>query len=162
MNLQELLSHRNLQLPLSPNWDDDFQGFLQERLNAFCGMISDFNGGPVADYVRSCEPAIRKCCENISHCVCSSLKGRLDEAYSQFCAAIQEVRKELNEDMMSLTPRNTASLYRVRKSLRPRLRREELFHIPFEQRHNVPTHRYSIPGLPCLYLTLRFLTTEIG
>ena len=31
-------------------------------------------------------------------------------------------------------------------------RRNDLFHIPFEKRHLVTRQRYSIPGLPCLYL----------
>lgn len=44
------------------------------------------------------------------------------------------------------------SLYRARISNSKTLKREELFHIPFEIREKVATQRYSIPGLPCLYL----------
>lgn len=43
-------------------------------------------------------------------------------------------------------------LYRVRAQIAPSLNREGLFHIPFELRHRVGTQRYSIPGLPSLYL----------
>lgn len=33
--------------------------------------------------------------------------------------------------------------------------RKEMFHPPFEKRGNLKTSRYSIPGLPCLYLSNR-------
>lgn len=43
-------------------------------------------------------------------------------------------------------------LYRVRKSDIPLTNREEIFHIPFSNRHLVSAQRYSVAGLPCLYL----------
>ncbi|WP_333881204.1 hypothetical protein [Atlantibacter hermannii] len=43
-------------------------------------------------------------------------------------------------------------LYRVRKSERPLIDREDIFHIPFSKRHLVSAQRYSVAGLPCLYL----------
>jgi hypothetical protein len=47
---------------------------------------------------------------------------------------------------------HSKSLYRVRCSDVPILNREDIFHIPFNKRHLVETQRYSIAGLPCLYL----------
>ena len=32
----------------------------------------------------------------------------------------------------------------------------DMFHVPLKMRNNIPTHRYSIPGLPCLYLGRSF------
>ncbi|MFW8247620.1 hypothetical protein ACOIDW_27415, partial [Klebsiella pneumoniae] len=43
-------------------------------------------------------------------------------------------------------------LFRVRKSDTPLSEREEIFHIPFTERQNVSAQRYSVAGLPCLYL----------
>lgn len=43
-------------------------------------------------------------------------------------------------------------LFRVRKSDRPLSTRKDIFHIPFNQRHLVRAQRYSVAGLPCLYL----------
>ena len=43
-------------------------------------------------------------------------------------------------------------LFRVRKSEQPLSKREQMFHIPFKQRHMVSAQRYSVAGLPCLYL----------
>jgi len=43
-------------------------------------------------------------------------------------------------------------LFRIRKSSDHLSKRSELFHIPFSLRQNVQSYRYSIAGLPCLYL----------
>lgn len=44
--------------------------------------------------------------------------------------------------------------YRIRESdSKHSLKREELFHVPFSQRRKINTNRFSIPGLPSLYLS---------
>jgi hypothetical protein len=46
-------------------------------------------------------------------------------------------------------------LFKVRVSDNPATdirERKEIFHIPFCKRHLVQSHRFSIPGIPCLYL----------
>lgn len=43
-------------------------------------------------------------------------------------------------------------LYRVRLGTLAKFGRTDLFHIPFQLRHKVTTKRYSISGLPSLYL----------
>lgn len=43
-------------------------------------------------------------------------------------------------------------LYRVRKSDSVLRERKDLFHIPFKLRHRVSAMRFSVSGLPCLYL----------
>jgi hypothetical protein len=42
--------------------------------------------------------------------------------------------------------------FRMRVGSNHTFTRDEMFHIPFELRHKVSTQRYSIPGLPSLYL----------
>jgi hypothetical protein len=43
-------------------------------------------------------------------------------------------------------------LYRLRTGPMTQLTRRDLFHIPFEKRQLVASQRYSVPGLPSLYL----------
>ncbi|EKY3086980.1 hypothetical protein RA970_000070 [Cronobacter dublinensis] len=43
-------------------------------------------------------------------------------------------------------------LFRVRKSDTAVKNRDDIFHIPFSKRHLVNAQRYSVAGLPCLYL----------
>jgi hypothetical protein len=47
-----------------------------------------------------------------------------------------------------------SELYRIRRESKPGTSFDKpgLFHIPFEERHKVKRQRYSIPGLPSLYL----------
>ena len=47
---------------------------------------------------------------------------------------------------------NVNRLFRIRHSETELLERNQLFHIPFKDRHLVANQRYSIAGLPCLYL----------
>lgn len=44
-------------------------------------------------------------------------------------------------------------LIRLRYSEEDLKYRKDIFHIPFSQRYNVSQQRYSIPGVPCLYLS---------
>lgn len=39
------------------------------------------------------------------------------------------------------------------------LKKEEMFHIPFDKRENVSTQRFSMSGIPCLYLGVTSLVT---
>jgi len=41
---------------------------------------------------------------------------------------------------------------RVSESKREVMSRKDIFHVPFEKRSSIHSNRYSIPGLPCLYL----------
>ena len=44
-------------------------------------------------------------------------------------------------------------LYKCRENGRPfNYKQDEMFHIPFEKRHLVGNQRFSLSGLPCLYL----------
>ena len=53
-------------------------------------------------------------------------------------------------------------VYRVKKILAHSCKgcfsHDQMFHIPFDLRNIVPTYRYSIPGVPCLYLAKSLYT----
>jgi hypothetical protein len=115
-------------------------------------MISELDAGIVADRVKPRMSAINKCCDYVIRSVEYSLKGYLYEAFELLDKAVREVLDELKR-MEAQWDTDERLLYRVRRTSTPMLQREELFHIPFEKRHEVPQHRYSIPGLPCLYLS---------
>lgn len=72
----------------------------------------------------------------------------LDDIFNDYLTEISSFRGTLKAELSS----NNSPFYRVRTSSNKTLRREELFHIPFEIREKVSTQRYSIPGLPCLYV----------
>lgn len=76
-------------------------------------------------------------------------KGAIGQASKTFEATLKEI------DYNMLIPLGTVPVnqdfYRTRLSV-SMLGRNDLFHNPFQNRHLVNTTRYSIPGLPALYL----------
>lgn len=90
---------------------------------------------------------------NIKESLAFYLQGFPSSAYKTLSTALISL---LDEDYLPIQKTDLDSynspFYRVRISNNKTLKREELFHIPFEIREKVSTQRYSIPGLPCLYL----------
>lgn len=92
----------------------------------------------------------------ITKCLEDFLSGDIKSAYDAFDETfsadainrhIQRITIPLNDICSAEKP-----LFRVRKSDTPLINREDIFHIPFTKRHNVNAQRYSVAGLPCLYL----------
>lgn len=59
---------------------------------------------------------------------------------------------EIYELESLVTNLNDEWFFRGRIDAAKKLNKHEMFHIPFELRSKVATQRFSIPGLPCLYL----------
>ncbi|EIX1850834.1 hypothetical protein ACNJ8R_000111 [Cronobacter sakazakii] len=94
--------------------------------------------------------------DTVSDCLEYFLSGDIQAAYDLFDETFNRTSKnqhlkniciDLNDICNHSNP-----LYRVRKSEKFIEKRNELFHIPFKLRHLVNAQRYSVAGLPCLYL----------
>ncbi len=85
----------------------------------------------------------------------------LDESYAFRGLAPKSIRpsvhKDVNSDHYDEMMRYELSFYRARVSSN-KLTAKEMFHIPFNKRGIISTQRFSIPGVPCLYLS----TTSFG
>jgi hypothetical protein len=82
-----------------------------------------------------------------------SMKGFPDD-YVLFVEAIKPIENHLNNlsDILSEQEKDLL-LFRMRIIENPySVKRREMFHIPFDKRRIVGPQRYSIQGLPCLYL----------
>ncbi|MGE2079316.1 hypothetical protein [Enterobacter asburiae] len=94
--------------------------------------------------------------EKITDTLAQYLRGNIREAYTTFDQAI--TRTTMNTHIYNMTrPLSKIGnkdnlLFRVRSSDTILKERKELFHIPFEDRHRVGAMRFSVSGLPCLYL----------
>jgi len=90
--------------------------------------------------------------------------GNPRQAYNELKNALSLCNINQYLDKQHDLPRDT-HLFRIRicKENYP-LSKEDLFHIPFNLRHLVKTQRYSIPGLPSLYLANSIFTAweELG
>lgn len=94
--------------------------------------------------------------EGISESLRQFLTGDIKKAYEAFNDTFSQelMRREIRNICVPLSSlcNEDTHLYRVRKSDKFLGKRNEMFHIPFEMRHLVKAQRYSVAGLPCLYL----------
>lgn len=126
--------------------------FLENVYNDYLNEIKKFDGN-LATQLKSKIPFIEKQIVNIKESLAAYLQGFPSLAYTTLSETLNLL------DSKNYLPIQNADLntfnspfYRVRISNSKILKREELFHIPFEIREKVSTQRYSIPGLPCLYI----------
>ncbi|MGJ1237758.1 hypothetical protein ACR78I_22725 [Sphingobacterium multivorum] len=85
-------------------------------------------------------------------------EGNPSKSYNMLCETLKDCKINEYLDKEHYLPSNS-SLFRIRtcEENYP-LSKRELFHIPFEMRGKVKTQRYSIPGLPSLYLANSIFT----
>lgn len=99
---------------------------------------------------------LKKLQTGIIKCLESFLSGDIKNAYDSFDDMLKSrlISRQIEMICIPLSSlcNEDSPLYRVRKSSTPLSSREDMFHIPFDQRHLVKAQRYSVAGLPCLYL----------
>ena len=151
MMLNELYSNEDLMPPFKPKGDivSDFNS----RCNEYLNFLNEFK---IKNKTRlNIDLLIKRVLKiqlGITESLQEFLAGDIKEAYDIFDDTfsdkhIQRITIPLKEICNYDQP-----LYRVRKSDKPLLNREDIFHIPFSCRHLVSAQRYSVAGLPCLYL----------
>lgn len=102
-------------------------------------------------------PNVLKLNNGIVNCIKNYLWGKPHESTNLFRELIESefvASKLLNsyEAIDFTESENDKKMFRVRASDVNLGHREEIFHIPLSDRHNVANQRFSIEGLPCLYL----------
>lgn len=155
MNAVDLFVSDELELPKS--WDSGSASFDAHLSDVFGSFLSTFKNVDASDFVskqvRSSYPIAEKLCKRIKEVIEFQFQGSPSKAFEELKTAIAEVDPYIQELLSSPDISTGAShLYRMRIGESNQMSRKEMFHIPFELRHLVATQRYSIPGLPCLYL----------
>lgn len=90
--------------------------------------------------------------EAINKTVCLYYYGKLQEAYLCFKQGLEGISFTALHTSLNIN-KNEREFYRGRVDEQKRYLRKDLFHIPYEQRSKVSTNRYSVSGLPALYLS---------
>jgi hypothetical protein len=137
---------------------DDFATFLE---TIYDGYLQQFNTLQTGDYVTqqilANQAKVSSLCKTVLAAVRHSERGLPHLAFQEIDTGIQSVKAHFDR---LCTPFNVAQtdslnqLYRIRAvgPVGANFTRPDLFHIPFQLRHKVTRQRYSLPGLPCLYL----------
>lgn len=134
--------------PFISSEKESYFSSLEKKLELFIKYlkISEFNNIlSTDDYLK-----IKTISENILCAIDEYLKGKSGTSYKIVESILDNKYFDLENTTYQLSNKN--SLIRIRKSVTNLHKREELFHIPFNQRQKVAKQRYSIEGLPCLYL----------
>ncbi len=119
---------------------------LSQKLNDYVNFVKDLD--VVDSYV------IRKI-ENLNASIIGAIsdikRANSQNAYSLICKFITDEKDYIELPTYTLNIQNP--LIRLRYSEEDLLNRKDLFHIPNSMRYNVAQQRFSITGVPCLYLS---------
>jgi len=163
MTLPELNQSKIAELPVK--YDGYFPDFIAQIFNNYISATQALSphDGERHEYSKILRmlPYIRELASAIHTSICEYYKGNVSTCYNNLGTIISQelplfrklITPPKNRQVIeSVHPRGLFRLRRI-KSAHPPIPRKELFHIPFECRHNATTARYSVPGLPCLYLS---------
>ncbi|MCJ8212103.1 RES domain-containing protein [Mucilaginibacter sp. RS28] len=157
MNLAKILFHPATNLPINPLPNKSFREHLKELFSRYVDLIeasTDFS--KLSRLPSSFDVSIdhfRTLVNGIIETVNLYYKGNPAAAFEKLAITLttSKVAEILWKD--GTLPAKTNFFRLRRKNGNYPLNKSDLFHIPFEQRGRVRTQRYSIPGLPSLYLS---------
>ncbi len=159
MTAIEFLDSSELKLPKCwNNFGGSFDEYVNKILDEYLDKIKQTNSNdPVIKSLQGNYLTISSLCENVKKIIQIYFKGYPVEAFQILRDTIKNIEPYFNvflssQDITKNIFKNIYQLYRIRTSYVRKLSHKDIFHIPFEFRYLVSGQRYSIPGLPCLYL----------
>ncbi|MGD1063899.1 MAG: hypothetical protein ABR860_11620 [Terracidiphilus sp.] len=152
MDIIELFSNDLLELPRSRS-EEDYGSFLKNWFDEFLALTDSLTGDDLlsTDF-KANRAAVQSLCDGILAAMKAYLNGHPSRAYEHFQSAIRAIQPHLAHLVSQDVSSHLQFLYRIRVGSLTDFTRRDLFHIPFEMRTLVKPQRYSISGLPCLYL----------
>jgi hypothetical protein len=111
--------------------------------------VDDEHGEIISSNIAS----IENTCVRITAISEAFFEGKLSKAYDEFAILISHLEKYLIPNKYYASLEEGIYLFKARRFLDKSFTVKDMFHIPFEKRYTVKTNRFSISGLPCLYLS---------
>lgn len=134
----------------------DYIGFLENKFDAYYETLEQFDG-ELGNSVRSHSEIIlcqMKCIFSSLH---SHYAGKPSYAYLQLEKCLEKIRGHLWIQTQAINDKRE-KFYRMRIANNTQLNIKDLFHIPFDLRNKVRRQRFSISGVPSLYLSTSVYT----
>ena len=159
--ISTLLKGKTLRTPfVISDEEDSYFDSLQYKLEEYIRRLEKLKTrGPITEWIKNNIISLKNVNTLLLGALEEYLKGNSGKAYDVIeelmsCVVIRDnlVKLKAPLDHVDNNTHDSKSLYRVRYSDYPLSRRKDIFHIPFEKRYLVDTQRFSIAGLPCLYL----------
>ena len=136
------------------HYQGHYQSFIKELLEEYLIRLSDFETW-LAEDIKNNKKKVESLCEAINTSLDFYLNGFTSKAYETLKSALDRIKDLMlypKPDRIKLVGRNKLSYFRIRESFN-NIDKSGIFHVPFHLRHLTSTQRYSIPGVPCLYLS---------
>lgn len=142
----DFLSHKTVDLPIQQKDNDFFPELIHKLLDQYQEKLFKL---PYLS--KNYKLKTRKLSKYIEKSLEAYYSGQPSKAYGALKVGLDAVKDKILQanSFRDMIP-NT--LYRMRVGFNKSYKRSEMFHIPFDKRGLATTQRYSIPGLPCLYL----------
>jgi len=150
MTNKEIFNSESLTLPRERK-EEDFKIYLESIFGEYQRTLDKFNGD-LKQHIEKKRNEIEGLSTSIIKAVDLYFKGNTIAAFNELESGINQIKDNLWIQKSSKKD-DREEFYRARIGVESIYGRKEMFHIPFEKRHLVNTQRYSIPGLPCLYLS---------
>lgn len=152
MNSIQAIQQDSFQLPKSYNTSIAFLNFIEKSLNEYLEIIDNIDEGTIVEKLNNIKPKIRILCDELLESYKQLYLGFVSKSYFHFDKGMQQIEMYLVNEFDARHPLSENKLlFRGRQS-EIKLDRKGMFHLPFESRHKATNQRFSIPGLPCLYL----------
>jgi hypothetical protein len=158
MNAVEFFRSDEVSLPLTRK-ENDFEKYLAGVFDRYVAHVKGMTAGDqITDAIQKNANTIESSCTLVNEAVQQYLRGLPHKAYAKLTEAIKFLRPRHFDHMLNPGLGDAGlfkELYRIRIEKDGKgwsWEKKDLFHVPFEGRHKVSRQRYSIPGLPCLYL----------
>jgi len=158
--LDQLLKDKRLMQPFTATPSSSYRDSLDENLKEYVRKIRNLSPtGALTDWLKDNANQIEIINSKLIESIDQYLSGSAGKAYDKIenlmeLALVKRSLMSLKKPLSKYQHdrRESKSLFRVRESEEHLSERDGIFHIPFDKRNFVKTQRYSIAGLPCLYL----------
>lgn len=151
---KEYFSVDPLKYPFNSNNSDGYIDALTKKLKCFEDLVRDFPSELILNKrILKCLPKIEKLSLKIPRIIERYITNNPTSASKELFDLLES--QDFIEEVKQMTvpiDHSASIFYRMRHSNEPLKDRKEIFHIPYSKRHLVSKQRYSIAGLPCLYL----------
>ena len=160
-DLKQLIECGVFELPYQRNSELSFYDFIVNKLDIFIDHLNKQNFDDIISNISWTEALvdsqlvrIKSFAEGIKRTISLYLEGKVLQSTTEFFGALDRIYFHGDDLATSKVTKIGigGKFYRIRRVEQHTLTRAEMFHIPFQKRHLVSTQRYSIPGLPTLYL----------
>lgn len=153
MNLKELLLSKELTVPARCDISS-FQHFVDTRIQQYIDLVERLDPSDARSEIAKYLEHIKDFKHSIVHAFAKSHRGLFHESNLSFFKGMDcfgEIFAKFKDESHQKALDRT--MFRLRVSTEPNItERSQIFHIPFQHRRLVRPQRFSVTGVPSLYL----------